>query len=145
MIYFDTNYILKCYLQEPGAVEVRELFEENAGQIACARLGRLEMHTTLRRKLLSGNLSPQDVEEIRAEFDADEAAGAWFWLPWENGLVDNLTAKLRAMDYGGLLRTLDAIHLESAQLGGINEIYSHDSELKAAAPLFGLVANDVIP
>jgi len=144
VIYFDTNYILKCYLDEPGSEDVRAIFEQNAGQVASSRLGRLEFHAVLRWKLLEGQLSAGDVDAIRSQADADEEAGLWTWLPWDIALLDNLALKLRAMDYGGVLRSLDAIHLECALGGGINEIFSHDAQLKAAAPLFGLVATDVI-
>jgi hypothetical protein len=121
------------------------VFRQYAGQVASSRLGRLEVQAVLRWKLLSGQLSAADVATIRAQIDADEAAGLWTWLPWDIALLDNLATKLRGMDYGGVLGSLDAIHLESALLGGINEIFSHDDQLKIAAPLFGLVANDVIP
>ena len=30
MIYFDTSYILKCYLNEPQAEKVRDLAERDA-------------------------------------------------------------------------------------------------------------------
>lgn len=144
MIYFDTNYILKCYLNEPGAEDVRAVFRQHAGEVASSRLGRLEFHAALRWKFLKGQLSAGDVAAVRAQADADEEAGLWTWLPWDVALLDNLALKLRTMDYGGVLGSLDAIHLECALLGGINEIFSHDEELKIAAPLFGLVATDVI-
>ncbi len=77
--------------------------------------------------------------------DQDEAAGLWTWLPFDVALLDGLAMMLRTTPFLGGLKTLDAIHLESARLGGITDIYSHDTQVKAASQVFGLVANDVIP
>jgi predicted nucleic acid-binding protein len=77
--------------------------------------------------------------------DEDEAADLWMWLPFDDTLLEGLARWLRTTAFIGGLKTLDAVHLESARLGGITDIYSNDSQVKAAAPTFGLVANDVIP
>jgi predicted nucleic acid-binding protein len=143
VIYFDTNYILKCYLSEPGSSDAT-VFQMNAGNIACSLLGKVEWHATIRRKLIINELSPTDVAQIRKQMDDDEAAGLWTWLPFEIALLDGLATWMRTTAFVGGLNTLDAIHLESARLGGITEIYSNDAQVKAAAPIFGLVANDVI-
>jgi predicted nucleic acid-binding protein len=145
VIYFDTNYILKCYLTERGSPEATIVFQQNAGNIACSRLGKVEWHATIRRKLLTNGLSPADVIRIRTQMDEDEAADLWMWLPFDDTLLEGLARWLRTTAFIGGLKTLDAVHLESARLGGITDIYSNDSQVKAAAPTFGLVANDVIP
>lgn len=41
MIYFDTSYLLKCYLAEPGHQAVRALAQQQ-GPVACCALGRTE-------------------------------------------------------------------------------------------------------
>lgn len=41
MIYFDTAYLTKCYLNEIGSNEVRRLAEQHE-QVACCVFGRLE-------------------------------------------------------------------------------------------------------
>ena len=145
MIYFDTNYILKCYLIEKGSSEAREVFEANAGNIFCSRLGRVEWHATIRRKLHTGDLSLEEVEEIHSQMDEDEAAGLWSWLPFDESLLNGLCNWLRTTPFSGGLKTLDAVHLESARIAGMTDFYSNDRQLKSAAPVFGLVPNDVIP
>lgn len=145
MIYFDTNYILKCYLTEHGSAEATAVFRQNAGNIGCSRLGRVEWHATIRRKLITNELSAADVIRVRTQMDEDEAVGLWAWLPFEEALLDGLAAWLRTTPFVGGLKTLDAIHLESARLGGMTDLYSNDGQVKAAAPVFGLVPNDVIP
>ena len=44
MIYFDTSYVIKCYLNEAGSAEVRRL-AESANGIGCCQHGRLERET----------------------------------------------------------------------------------------------------
>lgn len=41
MIYFDTSYLLKCYLAEPAHEAVRQLARE-AGPLACVSYGLIE-------------------------------------------------------------------------------------------------------
>ena len=41
MIYFDTSYLAKCYLNEPHAEKVRKLAHQADG-LACSQLGRVE-------------------------------------------------------------------------------------------------------
>ena len=36
MIYFDTAYLAKCYLNEPGSDEVRKLAAESSKIASCA-------------------------------------------------------------------------------------------------------------
>ena len=144
MIYFDTNYILKCYLTEPGSQEATDAFRKNAGNIASSRVSRVEWHAAIRRKLLANDLTPADASRIRAQMDEDEAAGLWTWLPFDEALLDGLAVWLRTTAFAGGVKTLDGIHVESARLAGITQIYSHDAQVKAAAQSFGLVANDDI-
>jgi predicted nucleic acid-binding protein len=144
VIYFDTNYILKCYLTEPGSPEATAVFQQNAGNIASSRVSRVEWQAAIRRKLLANDLTPEDAARIRAQMDEDEAAGLWTWLPLDETLLDGLALWLRTTTFVGGLKSLDAIHLESARVAGMTDIYSNDNQVKAAAPIFGLVPNDVI-
>ncbi len=144
MIYFDTNYILRCYLTEKGSPEATEVFRQNAGNIACSRLGRVEWQAAIRRRLLANELTAKDGERIRTQMDEDESEGLWTWLPFDDTLLDGLAFWLRTTAFVGGLKTLDVIHLESARLAGLTDIYSNDRQVKAAAQSFGLVANDVI-
>ena len=41
MIYFDTSYLAKCYLNEPRAAKVRKPAHRADG-LACSQFGRVE-------------------------------------------------------------------------------------------------------
>jgi hypothetical protein len=57
MIYFDTSYLLKCYLAEPGHEAVRALARDQ-GPVACCTLGRTEWQAGIHRHLREGRLAP---------------------------------------------------------------------------------------
>lgn len=60
MIYCDTAYIAKCYLNEQGSDEVRSLVRD-AGRVACCGFGLLELPATTQRNLLEGKIPPHKV------------------------------------------------------------------------------------
>jgi len=144
MLYFDSNYILKCYLPEPDAHLVRELAAQPIVKV-CSVWGRTEFLAALHRKLREGSLTEATLKAVWTHFEQDEEAGVWTWLPLDRPvqkLVEQHFLKLSASIYQ---RSGDATHLATASLHGLTDIYSHDKHLLAAAPSFGLVGRDVLP
>jgi len=144
VIYFDSTYIIKCYLAEPGSGEVLALAASHPGR-ACALHGRIEFWSGVKRHVREGNLSLSQAEGVWRQFVLDEAAGLWLFLPIERALIESACTRLAALPTGVLCRAADAIHLTCANGEGFTEIYSNDRHLLAAAPYFGLVAKNVIP
>ncbi len=143
MIYFDTAYLLKCYVEEPGCEPVRA-FARDCERIACSVYGRLELHAALHRKLREGRLTESHLNVVLRQLSVDESVRLWEWLPLTGAVMDAV-----ADTYGGLppdvfLRTGDAVHLLSAREHGLTEIYSSDRRLLAAAPYVGMTGLDVI-
>jgi len=68
MIYFDTTYLLKCYIKEPGWGEVRDLARKHE-RVACSIYGKLELHAALHRKLGEGDIAKEQMETIFLHFD----------------------------------------------------------------------------
>lgn len=143
MIYFDTAFIAKCYLNEPGADRVRQ-FAYTATGLASCELARVEFHAVVQRHLREGALLPNEADEVLADFASDEASGVWQWLPVTSFLLSLTCARVRAIPTDTFLRTVDAIHLTCAQMHDYKEIYSNDRHLLAAAPHFGLRAINLI-
>jgi hypothetical protein len=56
MIYFDTAYLAKCYLNEHGSTEVRDLAAQ-AGRIACSEFGKIELAASFHRNLRQGTIT----------------------------------------------------------------------------------------
>ena len=59
-------------------------------------------------------------------------------------LINDACATLTRLPPTGFLRAADALHLACAADAGLKAIYSHDRQLLAAAPHFGLRGIDLI-
>ncbi len=143
MIYFDTSYILKCYLNESKAELVRALAGQEASKYCC-RWGRAEFFAGIKRQTREAKITPQQETEILRVFKEDEAAAVWLWLPMEQSLLNSVCAAFEGLPATVPVRAGDAIHLICAREHGFTEIYSNDRHLLAAAPHFGLAGKNVI-
>jgi predicted nucleic acid-binding protein len=144
MLYFDSNYILKCYLPEPDAHLVRALASRPTTK-SCSRFGRMEVMAALHRKVREGSLTRAQQKTVWSRVLADEAAGVWTWLPFDAAVEHTLEQTFLGLGSSVFLRAGDAIHLSTASLNGFKEIHSHDTHVLRAAATFGLKGVDVLP
>jgi predicted nucleic acid-binding protein len=143
MLYFDTAYIAKCYLNEPGADLVRDVAQRATG-LASSELGRVEFSSVLHRHVREGRLARTVVAAIWADFEEDEASGVWSWFSLPTSLLEAVCAHVRSLPRHVSVRAGDAIHLLTAQEHGFAEVYSNDRNMLGAASHFGLKGVDVI-
>ncbi len=143
MTYFDTAYVLKCYVKEYGWEEVRA-FARGRDRIACSVYGRLELYAALHRKLREGELTEQQLNIILRQLSVDESTRLWEWLPLSSAIITAVTNTFTGLSRRVFLRTGDAVHLISAKVCGFTEIYSNDKRLLAAASHVGVTGCDVI-
>ena len=143
MIYFDTAYILKCYVKEQGWERVRE-FASGHDRIVCSAYGRLELHAALHRKLREGDLSEAQLEIVFRQLSVDEATRLWEWIPLTTGIMNAIARTFASLPRSVYLRAGDAVHLLSARERGCTEVCSNDRHLLAAAPHLGIAGRDVI-
>jgi predicted nucleic acid-binding protein len=144
MIYFDSAYVVKCYLNEIGSGAVRQLAQTQPG-LACCEYGRIEVSSTFHRNLREGLLTKSQYELVARQFESDDKNGIWTWLPLTADLCRRTAVQIYALPPLTFIRAGDALHLTSAAENGFAEIYSNDRRLQAAAALFGLRAVNVIP
>jgi predicted nucleic acid-binding protein len=137
MIYVDSAYVAKFYLDEPDSTRVRAL-AEGAGEVASCRHGQVEVLIAFHRKLRERAFSPKVFAAVCDQFEADCKAAVWTWLPISAKLIESLSERVRQLDRSVFLRSADALHLASAAEQGFKEIYSNDRHLLAAATHFGL-------
>ena len=137
MIYFDSAYVAKFYLDEPDSVPVRALAED-AGEVACCLHGKIEVLTVFHRKLRERAFPPIAFHALCEQFEADCESSVWEWLPLSATLVAGLSDRIRHLSAAVFIRAADALHLTSAAEQGFKEIYSSDRRLLAAASHFGL-------
>ncbi len=143
MIYFDSTYIIKCYLAEAGSAQVLALARSHPGR-ACAVHGRVEFFSAVKRHVRDGNLSSARASEALNQFIRDEAAELWSFLPLNRSLIESACTRLTAVPNKILCRAADALHLTCAAENQFDAIYSNDRRLLSAAPYFGLQGIDVI-
>jgi predicted nucleic acid-binding protein len=144
MIYFDTSYLAKCYLNERGSSEVRELAVAD-GRVACSAYGRIELASTFHRNLRQGTITAGEFRQIFSQFDHDEENRIWTWFPVNQELLADVVMRFRKLSSSVCLRSGDALHLACAVEHGFKEIYSNDGHLLAAAKAFKIKGKNVIP
>ena len=144
MIYFDSTYLGRLYLQEPGSVEVRRLAAAR-GVVACCELGQAEVASILHRKLREGTMSADDHAERAAQLEDDILQGTLDWLPLTPSLLAKVRQTFATLPSTIFLRAADAIHLVCARESGFQEVHTNDRHMLAAAPHFGLQGANVIP
>ncbi len=143
MIYFDTCYMLKCYLPEHGHLEVSDLWRRSE-EVVCCEFSKAEFASALHRHLREGRISPEGLTEVLAAWREDQAAGLWRWLPLDGLVINAVVDSFERLPANIFLRSADAVHLTCAREHGLSQVHSNDRHLKLAAPHFGLVACDVI-
>ena len=143
MIYFDTAYVAKCYLNEHGSPEVRELAIEY-GRVACCEYGRIELAATFHRNLRQKSITPAEFRLLWKQFDLDEENRIWSWLPVHHELLAAVTNRFRKLASSVYLRSADALHLTCAVQHGFKKIHSNDVHLLAAAKAFGIKGVNVV-
>lgn len=144
MIYFDSAFIAKCYLNEVDSAPVRQMARTTTGLSSC-EIARVEFASAVRRYARDTNASPAVVAQIFADFDADVSAGVWRLFPVDSSTLIQAALDLRALPATVSLRALDALHLTCAKLQGFSQIYTNDQRMLASAPHFGLQGVNIIP
>jgi predicted nucleic acid-binding protein len=143
MIYCDTAYLLKYYLEEPGSDAVTELIDRQTG-VASLSLARLELQAAFHRKLREGRLDAKTHRALVGQLADDHRDGLWTWLTVDDALLDQAAKRFASLPATAFLRASDALHLACAKEHGFREIYSNDPHLLAAAKHFGLKGKNVI-
>lgn len=144
MIYFDSTYLGRLYLQEPGSAAVRSLAAAH-GAVTCCALGQAEVASIFHRKLREGAITPDEHAEGAAQLDDDIAQSIIAWLPATPALIAQVRKTFATLPPTVFLRAADALHLVCAREAELQEIYTNDRHMLAAAPHFGLKGVNVIP
>ena len=134
--YFDTSALVKRYIDEVGRRQVLQLLRRH--QCVASALLPVELRSALRRRAADGTLEVARVPAILKRVAADRA----YWtLVGVGNEVLNAAERLVAVHP---LRTLDAIHVASAQVfaSGVSDsglmFVSADKRQTEAAAVIGL-------
>jgi predicted nucleic acid-binding protein len=113
--YFDTSALVKRYIDEVGRRQVLQLLRRH--ECVASAVLPIELRSALRRRVSEGTLEAAQVADILKRVSTDRA----YWTLVEVGAeVLGVAEKLVAAHP---LRTLDAIHVASAQVfaAGVSE------------------------
>src|SRR3954454_11133965 len=108
--YFDTSALIKRYVNGPGRREVQHLLRKN--KCVMSAVLPVEINSALRRRFTEGTLDEAQIVAILKRFTADRA----FWTVID--VSRDVLATAESLCAAHPLRTLDAIHVASAQLFG---------------------------
>lgn len=106
--YFDTSALVKRYVNEPGRREVLQLLRRH--QLVTSAILPVEVRSAVRRRASEGTLDAARVPEVMRRMSTDRA----YWTLVDVG--SEVLAAAEALVATHPLRTLDAIHVASAQL-----------------------------
>lgn len=143
MIYFDTSYLARLYIDDHGFAEVRILAASHP--VAAAVFGRSEMVAALHRAYRERRLSEMVFRGQVQQFQDDCAHGGFIWLSLTPQVFQRVEEVYLHAPTSTFLRAADALHLACIREHGFTEIYSNDRHLLAAASLFGVKGVNLIP
>lgn len=142
MIYFDTSYLARLYIDDHGFAEVRALATRQP--VAAAVFGRSETVAALHRAYRERRSSEQVFRQQVRQFQEDCTQSAFTWLPLSPTVFQRVEEVYLHAPASAFLRAADALHLACAHEYCFKEIYSNDRHLLAAAPLFGIKGVNLI-
>ena len=106
--YFDTSALIKRYVAETGRREVLQFLRRH--DCVTSTVLPVELRSALRRRVSEATLDEEQVPEILKRFAIDRA----FWALVE--VTSDVLTTAETLVATHPLRTLDAIHVASAQL-----------------------------
>jgi predicted nucleic acid-binding protein len=106
--YFDTSALVKLYVDEPGRREVLQILRRN--ECVTSAVLPVELRSGLRRRVAEGSLDAARLPAILKHIVADRP----YWTLVEDGT--DVLAGAETLVAAHPIRTLDAIHVASAQL-----------------------------
>jgi len=142
VIYFDSSYVARLYLDDPGWKTVREL--ATRAPVACCLLGHAEVVAAIHRKFREGVFTPVQYRQVQEQFALDCDENAFRWLPLSPAVIARVGKVYGALPRTVFLRAADALHLACAAENHFREIHSNDQRLLAAARHFGLEGRNLL-
>jgi predicted nucleic acid-binding protein len=140
MHYWDTSTLVKLHVSEADSSSfVSHL--AGMGPATISELARWEVFRVFARKEADGGIAVGAAEQVFARFEADVAAGRVTLLPLDAATEEHfrkLTLRLHRLSPTVCTRTLDAIHLATAELHHAVELVATDRNMRKCATAIGL-------
>jgi predicted nucleic acid-binding protein len=135
-MYLDSCIIVKLVSREPDSEAYHGLV---AGQpVVTSELAVAEVRSALLSKERAGRISRQDRLTGWRLFQEKVRDQEFHLLPLNRQVIERAGAVIEQCHPGVPLRTLDAIHVATAELHGGEQMCSSDQRVCAAADVIGL-------
>lgn len=141
-LYLDTSALLPYYREEPVSGSVQALLISLTGPALITRLSRVEFASALARWVRMGELSETQATEIEIAHQQDFEAGCFRIISMT--VKHYRQAERWLLSRKSSLRTLDALHLASAHLHGV-ELVTCDGGLARSAEQLGVACRLLKP
>jgi len=141
--FLDTSYLVRLYLEDAGFARVRQ-FAARGPALAAAWHGQAEVVAALHRAYREGRFSRERYLFALSQFELERCCDGFVWHAFTAEVQTRLEQAFRTALATTFLRAADALHLACAAAYGHREVYSHDRQFLAAAPLFGLRGIDIL-
>ena len=141
-LYFDSAYLVKCYLADPESEKLRSLFVR-AKTVCSSALCLAEVACALHRVVREKTVTAAQAADVRLEFTSHVEEGSIKLIPVSESILHAVQSFVAAMPANSFLRAGDAIHLATARHEGFSEIWSNDRHMLRAASHFGVVGRSV--
>ena len=135
MIYWDTSVILKLYVDEDDSLNWQRLAVQEKTRLRTSALAFVEMAHALKQKERRGEISSGAAQHLFPLFKEDVDEGRFLLFPLGRDVLARCTET--ALE-GSPLRTLDGLHLSTANLARCTRIATADERLAEAATSQGL-------
>lgn len=135
-MYLDSCIIVKLVSREPDSEAYHGIV---AGQpVVTSELAVAEVRSALLSKERAGRISRQDRLTGWRLFQEKVRDQEFHLLPLNRQVIERAGAVIEQCHPGAPLRTLDAIHVATAELHGGEQMCSSDQRVCAAADVIGL-------
>jgi predicted nucleic acid-binding protein len=145
--FLDSSALVKRYHHEYGSGDLDALFSIAGDWFLISRLALVEVQSCLARLMREGKLSSEDRTKSIARMDADVVSGQLTVVAVSTPRLSDACSVLGTHGLAMPIRTLDAIHLATAQaVNGRSRIAAFvaaDKKLLAAAQACGLATLEV--
>jgi predicted nucleic acid-binding protein len=142
MYYFDSAYVVKCYLNDPDSERVRDLVRTPVPLYSSA-MCIPEVTCAIHRRYRAKQLTRKQVLDATAAFRSHVELGTWTLIPLSDSLLWDVHETLRTLGSKVFIRAGDATHLVSARTAGFTDIWTSDRHMLEAARHFRLTGRSV--
>jgi len=136
-VFLDTSTLAKRYFEEPGSVELENLFHSVVSQAYVSTLAFPEFAAAVGRKLYQKELRKKQAEVVLFEFQKD-----WRDLFVRIPLDQTTSESAASLAVQFPLTGADAVHLASAEESDAELFIASDTRLLQSAEKIGIMTYD---